>query len=67
MNPQSTGLKVAGTLFALLGLVQLTRLIRGWEIIVNHRELPLWPSGVAVVVLAGLSIWLFRLSRFRAM
>jgi len=65
MNPQSTGLKVAGTLFALLGLIQLTRLIRGWEVIINHREVPIWFSGIAVVVLFGLSIWLFRLARSR--
>ena len=65
MNPQSTGLKVAGTVFALLGLIQLTRLIRGWELIINHREIPVGFSWLAVVVLGGLSIWLFRLSRFR--
>ena len=65
MNPQNTGLKVAGTLFGLLGLIQLTRLIRGLEVIINHREIPLWFSGLAVVVLGGLSIWLFRLARFR--
>ena len=65
MKPQSTGLKVAGVLFALLGLLQLTRLIRGWEVVINHRAIPLWFSGIAVVVLFGLSLWLFRLSRPR--
>jgi hypothetical protein len=66
MNPQINGLKVAGSFFGLLGLVQLTRLLRGWEVIINHREIPLWFSGVAVVVLGCLSIWLFRLARPRA-
>ena len=66
MNPQITGLKVASAVFALVGLLQLIRLLLGWEIIINHREIPLWFSGLAVVVLGGLSIWLFRLSRPRA-
>ena len=66
MNPQIKGLKVAGAIFGLMGLLQLTRLFRGWEIIVNHREIPVWFSGVAVVVLFGLSFWLFRLARWRA-
>ena len=65
MNPQITGLKVAGTVFGLVGLLQLIRLLAGWEIIINHREIPLWFSGVAVVVLGCLSIWLFRLARPR--
>ena len=65
MNPQSTGLKVASAVFGLVGLLQLIRLVRGWEVIINHREIPLWFSGLAVVVMASLSIWLFRLSRVR--
>jgi hypothetical protein len=66
MNPQSTGLKVASALFGVIGLLQLIRLLAGWEVIINHREVPLAVSGVAVVVLGGLSLWLFRLSRGRA-
>lgn len=65
MNPQSTGLKVAGTIFSIVGLLQLIRALRGWEIIINHREIPVGFSWLAVVVLGGLSIWLFRLARFR--
>ena len=63
MNPQSTGLKVASAVFGLVGLLQLTRALLGWEIIINHREIPVWFSWVAVVVTGWLSIWLCRLSR----
>ena len=66
MNPQITGLKVASALFGVIALLQLVRLLAGWEVIINHREVPLLVSGIAVVVLGGLSIWLFRLSRWRA-
>ena len=62
MNSQITGLKVAGTVLGLLGFLQLVRLLLKWEVIVNHREIPLWFSGLAVGVLACLSVWLFRLA-----
>jgi hypothetical protein len=65
MNPQTTGLKVASAVFGLVGVLQLIRLLLGWEVIINHYDIPLWLSGVAVVVLGGLSIWLFRLARVR--
>jgi hypothetical protein len=62
MNPQVKGLKVASAVFAFVGLLQLIRLVAGWQILINHREIPLWFSGVAVVVLAWLSWWLGRLA-----
>ncbi len=66
MNAQITGLKVASALFGAVGLLQAIRLLAGWEIIINHREIPLTISGIAVVVLGGLSLWLYRLSRWGA-
>jgi hypothetical protein len=66
MNAQINGLKVASAIFGVISLLQLIRLIRGWEVIINHRDIPLAVSGIAVVVLGGLSLWLFRLSRWRA-
>jgi len=62
MNPQATGLKVASAVFAIVGVLQLIRLLAGWELTINHREIPLWFSGVAVVLLACLSFWLGRLA-----
>ena len=63
MNPQITGLKIASAMFGAVGLLQLIRLLLGWEVIINHRDIPLSLSAVAVVVLGGLSIWLYRLAR----
>lgn len=62
MNSQTIGLRVAGTIFGLMGLVQLTRLCIRPEITVAGHVLPLWPSAVAVVVLGGLSVWMWKLS-----
>ena len=66
MNSQILGLKVAGTVFGLLGLAQLLRLMIRPEVLVAGHHVPLWPSGLAVVVLVGLSFWMWKLSRAAA-
>jgi hypothetical protein len=47
-------------LFALIALVQLLRLLLGWEVTVNGVHIPLWASAIAVVVAAGLAAMLWR-------
>jgi hypothetical protein len=63
MNSQVLGLKVAGFVFGLFCLGQLTRLVIRPEVLVAGYLVPLWPSGLAVVILAGLSLWMWKLSR----
>ncbi len=63
MKSQIIGLRVASTLFGLMSLAQLARLIIRAEVLVAGYLLPLWPSALAFVVLGGLSLWLWRLSR----
>jgi hypothetical protein len=66
MNSQTMGLKVAGFVFGLLCLAQLTRLVIRPAVLVAGYPVPLWPSGVAVVILAGLSLWMWKLARVGA-
>jgi hypothetical protein len=66
MNSQILGLKTAGIIFGLMCLAQLARLLIRPEVLVAGHHLPLWPSGLAFVVLAGLSLWMWRLSRATA-
>jgi hypothetical protein len=66
MNSQILGLKVAGFVFGLFCLAQLARLVIRPEVLVAGHPVPLWPSGLAVVVLAGLSLWMWKLSRAAA-
>lgn len=63
MKPQTLGLRVASIMFGLMSLAQLTRLIFNPEILIIGYRLPLWPSVLAFVILAALSIWMFKLSR----
>jgi hypothetical protein len=47
-------------LFALISVLQLLRFILGWAVTVNGVSVPVWVSGIACVVAAGLAVmvWL---------
>lgn len=63
MNSPTVGLRVASVVFGLMSLAQLFRLLTGFKVLVaGYYQMPLWPNAVAFVILAGLSLWLWRLS-----
>jgi hypothetical protein len=51
---------IAIGLFSLIAVLQLLRFILGWEVTVNGLSVPVWVSGIAFVVAAGLAVmvWL---------
>ncbi|KAB2856748.1 MAG: hypothetical protein F9K41_05685 [Sphingopyxis terrae] len=65
MNSQTTGLKVAAVVFGLMALAQAARLAAQPEVLVAGSPMPLWPSALAFVILAGLGLWMWRLARLR--
>ena len=62
MKSQILGLRVAGMIFGVMTLAQLGRLVIRPEIIVAGYQFPLWPSAIAVIILGGLSAWMWELS-----
>lgn len=66
MNSPILGLKVAGIVFGLLGLAQLLRLVIRPDVLVAGHQVPLWPSGLAFLILGSLSLWMWKLSRAAA-
>lgn len=56
-------LTVAVFLFSLIALLQLLRVLLGWEVVVNGFHIPLWASGVAFVIAAGVAAMLWRDNR----
>jgi len=63
MNSQITGLRVASAAFGLMALAQLVRLVIRPEVLVAGHPMPLWPSALAVIILGGLSLWMWKLAR----
>jgi hypothetical protein len=64
MRSQVLALRVGGTIFGLMALAQLARLVVFHRLVVavgTHR-FPLWPSVIAVIILGGLAIWQWKVS-----
>jgi hypothetical protein len=62
MNSNITGLRIGSTIFGLVCLAQLTRLVMHLEVFIGGHRAPFWISGVALVVTGILSIWLWTIS-----
>lgn len=60
MKPFTT---VAVAIFALMALAHLMRLVTGFEVALNGKTLPLWPSALGLVVAATLALMVWRESR----
>ncbi len=60
MKPFTT---VAAVIFSLMALLQLARFVLNWEVMVNGIIIPVWASGFAVVIAAGLAVMLWREAR----
>jgi hypothetical protein len=54
---------LAAVVFALVAALQLVRFLMEWEITINGMLIPVWASGVAFVVAAGLAVMLVREAR----
>ena len=57
MKPFTT---VAIVFLGLLALMQLTRVLLGWVVVVNGIAIPLWASAVAALVAGSLAVLLWR-------
>lgn len=60
MKPFTT---IAVLFLLLLAALQLTRCLMGWEVVVNGVPVPVWASGVAAAVAAGLALMVWRETR----
>ena len=60
MKPFTT---IAVAIFSLVALLQLLRVILGWEVTVNGIAIPFWASVIACIVAATLAFMLRREGR----
>jgi hypothetical protein len=62
MNSTTNALRVAASIFGLVCLAQLARVLLHVEIAIGGLVVPLWPSGIAALVSGGLCVWLWKVS-----
>jgi hypothetical protein len=60
MKPFTT---VAVALFTLIAIVHLLRLFAGWEVVVTGFAIPVWWSGIGLVIAGGLALMVWREAR----
>jgi hypothetical protein len=58
-----TSTTLAIVFLGLLSLLQLTRVLLGWSVIVNGVSVPIWASAVACLIAGALALMLWRESR----
>jgi hypothetical protein len=55
-----TSITLAIVFLGLLSLLQLTRVLLGWSVVVNGVSVPIWASAVACVIAGALALALWR-------
>lgn len=59
---KKTALRVAGTIFGVVALIHLLRLVTGVPVLINGWLLPVWVNWMGLFATTFLCIWLWRLS-----
>lgn len=62
MNSPQLGLRVAGSIFGLVCLAHLGRLVLQFQVMLGGYAVPVWINGIGFVVTGLLAFWLWRLS-----
>lgn len=55
--------QLSGAIFAVVAIIQLLRVIRGWPIQIATVNVPVAASVVAFLVAGSLAIWALRLAK----
>jgi sterol desaturase/sphingolipid hydroxylase (fatty acid hydroxylase superfamily) len=62
MKPFTT---IAIVIFSFIAIGHLIRMFFGWEVMINDIHIPLWVSGIAVIIFVELAYMLWRESQQR--
>jgi hypothetical protein len=52
----------SGSLFTLIALFHVARLLQHWPAVVAAWAVPVWASGLGLIVAGSLALWAFRLA-----
>jgi hypothetical protein len=56
---------LAGVIFAAVALLHALRILMGWPVVIGGWMVPIWVSGIGLVVAGGLSYFAISLVRRR--
>jgi hypothetical protein len=62
MSSRVLGLRVAGTVFGIVCIGHIWRLVTHSAILIGGTPIPSWPSVLGAIVSGALSIWMWRLA-----
>ena len=62
MNSKIIALRISGTIFGIVALLHLTRVLTGIDVTIGNWYLPDWVNILGFVATGFLFIWLWRLS-----
>jgi len=51
---------MGAVLFLAVAIAHVLRLVYGWQVTIGDAFIPMWASGVAAVITAGLALMLWR-------
>lgn len=55
-------LLVAGIIFSIIALLHLLRLVIGWSVVIGTFVVPVWWSGVGLIIAGFLAFWMLKSS-----
>ena len=62
MKSETVGLRIAGSIFGVVAIAHLLRIITGIPVLIGEFLLPLWLNWMGLIATAILCIWLWILS-----
>jgi hypothetical protein len=62
MSSRVLGLRVAGTVFAIVCIAHIWRLLTHTAVIIGGTPIPSWPSVFAAIFSGALSLWIWKLA-----
>ena len=62
-NTKNIALKVAATIFLIIAVLHLARLVLRLQVTVAHVMVPLMASILGFIIPLGLAIWLFKVAK----
>jgi hypothetical protein len=62
MNSKSCWLRIAGTIFGIVAIIHLLRIVTGVPVLIGGWLLPLWVNWLGLGVTGFLCLWLWMMS-----